>query len=175
MGHVAVGVASRAMVDICKILLAQNDLPHLPEAVSAAQRAILEHTNHGQLARLRLVQAETALRAGLSGPASPDPRGDAALETAAGYCTEALLAAAETPHLMLSATLEQVDARLRKLAREGKAPQATRIRERIVVALDRALSGATLSIPLSEKARRALQEANLVERWADRYRPDRRP
>jgi len=151
-------LAVRTLVDMCEVYLTQGDATQLAARAAEAERLILAQGNHTQLARLRLVQAEMALR---ETPLST--------EDVTGYYLDALLAAAQTPRPQLLPTVERIESHLQQLVDAGRTDLARTMAGTVVAGVEQCLDGVLARrgrlVVLPEQARLPLQALNLAERW----------
>jgi tetratricopeptide (TPR) repeat protein len=169
-------LAARAMVDICEIHLARDEQALLASEAGEAERLIVDQGNHPQMARLRLIQAETALRQLLQQPGDvqdawdgEDNEAPPALDAMKEHYLDALLSAAQIPQPALSATVERIEERMGLLAENGWSALVQRIYREIVAGIDQALEDVLARhgrlVELSPAAHDALRALKLDQRW----------
>ncbi len=182
-------LAARALVDICELLLRREDRGALTARLAQAERLVLGQHNRPQLARLRLLQAELALReASPDGdeppapplgapPLRPPPPGQVALHrgasggraegglaSAASLLRDALFTACQVPRIALGPTGSGIERLFAALEAAGREPLADQLRATLLRAAEAALAGA--DAPLPEPARAPLAE--LASTWRAR-------
>jgi hypothetical protein len=165
-------LAARALLELCE--LERRDEggggAQLATRVAEAERLIVAQRNRPLLARLRLLQAEIVLQAsdrdvGAREGVRQEEADAVDLEAMVGsLLADALLAAAETPHLALRQTVESAEALLSRLEREGRGALAMRLRGAALAEVQRGRVGP--GQPPSETALAALAALDLPKRWA---------
>lgn len=147
--------ATRTLIDMCEVYRLQGNVPHFERHAAEAEAIALDQHNDTQLARLRLLQAETALETGQSE------------EAIATLYLEGLFYAANAPRIMLQASLAQIERGLAQLTAEPG--RANKIKKQLLSKIEQALDDSSiyvnLPVRLGPRGRETLRALDLPRHW----------
>lgn len=162
-------LAARTMVDLCELYLAMGNFARLDAQAGQLEATLVSQDSQAQLARLRLVQAQALLRQLTAAPEAGQPERGEQIARASDYFLDAVLATARTSRLRLQYVIEQIEAYLGQMEREGHVALAQAVRQSLIGGVEQVLES-TLArrgqlIVLDEDAQGVLKETRLRERW----------